>query len=177
MQEDGFEADRDGPARLRWSDPRGDRVARVEVIRRAWHGAYRHIFSPAEIDATFDGVLPMSGGWTSRRSSQLGTVVAELDSQVVGLVGLGELEPAIGEVAALYVLPGWQGRGVGRQLWGCGQELLRRARCDRTEVWALERATACAFYERMGCRRFSTAEFRLGEHAEIAVGLDFHTLG
>lgn len=81
--------------------------------------------------------------------------VAEMDGHVVGVVALKE-----GWVEQLYVLPGYQGMGVGSALL----EAVRAASPEGLSLWAFQRnARARAFYERRG---FVAVEFGDGSGNE-----------
>lgn len=160
------------PIRVRPTDREGDREARATVVRHAWEDAYSRLFSPEEIAAVFEGRLPMHGNWTTRREAPAGTLVAEVGGEVVGIVSTGRFRDGDGEVAALYVQPGHQGRGVGTRLWEAAVTHLREAGCTRLEVWTLSQGPAMRFYPARGCHRFATGSFRIGEHAEEAAGFE-----
>ncbi len=164
-------------AEIRWTRPDDDREVRVEVIRRAWHAAYSHIFSTHEIDAVFNGAIEMSGAWTDRRTRSAGTLVAVDHDEVVGITSLGLLEPGVGEVAALYVLPERQGTGIGRQMWHAGLNVLAHRGASTLEVWTLADGPARGFYEHLGCRLAGEADFALGDHIVEAVGYVADTAG
>ncbi len=158
------------PVEIRWTDPIADRDARVDIVRCAWHAAYTEIFSTAEIDAAFDGDITMGGDWTARRTAAAGTLVAQADGVVIGLVSLGILESGIGEIAALYLRPEWQGRGAGQQLWDAGLAVLEHRGLTHLEVWTLAGALARGFYEHQGCVQIGEAVVWLGTHSVPAVG-------
>ncbi|GAC1342276.1 MAG: hypothetical protein NVSMB29_13800 [Candidatus Dormibacteria bacterium] len=157
---------------IRPTSPEGDREARAEVVRRSWEVAYRDIFSRAEIGRVFDGSLSLAGDWTKRRSAPAGTLVAELAGEVVGVSNLALLEPGVGELAALYVLPQHQGHGVGSRLWDATLAALGARGCTRMEVWTLTRADAWRFYAARGCTRLGDSVLWVGEHSEPVAGYE-----
>ncbi len=159
-----------GEVVVRPSRPDADRLERAELVRRTWEVAYREIFSEAEIAGVFDGSLRLSGGWTERRTAPAGYLVAVRQDRLVGVAGLGLLEPGVGELAAFYVLPDEQGRGVGLRLWDAALTELRARSCERVEVWTLARAGARHFYEARGCRHLGEGVLELGGHAEPVLG-------
>ena len=156
--------------KVRWIEE-ADLPALQGLIRQTWHDAYRHIYSPDEIDAVFDGRLPFSGDWDNERSTQLGTLVAEVRGEVVGAARLALLKEGDGELVSFYVRPDHQGRGVGRALWSASLAVLRNHDRDGMRVWVLARAAALHFYRRRGSVTFARGEFRVGDHAEPAIGL------
>ncbi len=153
-----------------WSEAIGERDARVETVRAAWRSAYAHIFSRAEIDGVFDGTLEGQGSWVGARVAPAGTLAARRGGRIIGLAGLGLLRGGDGELAALYVVPAEQGRGVGTALWERAVAELRARGCRRMEVWTLARAGARRFYEARGCVAFADGTFVLAGHRETAVG-------
>ena len=150
-----------------------DRDARAEIVHQAWEHGYADIFSRAEIAGVFAGRLQMDGDWIIRRARPVATVVAEADGEVIGMASMGMLVEGDGELAALFVLPGHQGWGVGLRLWDASVMHLRALGLGRMEVWAMARAAATTFYEKRGCRRFATGTFWIGDHTEPAIGYEF----
>jgi GNAT superfamily N-acetyltransferase len=153
-----------------WSDGITEREARVEVVRAAWLSAYSHIFTRAEIDGIFDGSLEGQGSWVAGRLAPAGTLAARRGGRIIGVAGLGMLRSGDGELAAFYVLPEQQGRGVGTALWERSVDELRRRRCVRMEVWTLSRASARRYYEARGCVAFGDGSFVVAGRREAAVG-------
>ena len=81
-------------------------------------------------------------------------LVAKEGDRVVGFVGYGAHgpeDPNTGEVFALYVLPEYQGMGVGRQLLDAALEKL--SACPHLCLWAVKgNERAIRFYEKNGFR-------------------------
>jgi GNAT superfamily N-acetyltransferase len=153
-----------------WSEVAGEREERVGVVRAAWRSAYSHIFSRAEIEGIFDGTLEGHGSWVDARLAPAGTLAARRGGRIIGLAGLGLLRGGDGELAAFYVSPPEQGRGVGSALWERSLAELRVRSCSRMEVWTLARGSARRFYEARGCLAFSEGSFVVAGHREPAVG-------
>lgn len=160
-----------------WTDGPDEREARVDVIHSAWRAAYAHIFSRAEIDGIFDGTLDGEGSWVPARHAPAGTLAARRGERLVGLASLGILRGGDGELAAFYVRPEEQGRGVGTALWQRTLAELGARGCRRMEVWTLSRAAARRFYESRGCRAFATGSFTVAGHREPAVGYSLELPG
>jgi len=153
-----------------WSEAAGEREDRVTVVRAAWRAAYAHIFSRAEIEGIFDGTLEGRGSWVDARLAPAGTLAARRGGRIIGLAGLGLLRGGAGELAAFYVAPEHQGRGVGSALWQRSLAELRLRGCARMEVWTLVQASARRFYEARGCIAFGGGRFTVGGHGEPTVG-------
>jgi GNAT superfamily N-acetyltransferase len=158
-----------------WTESASEREARVDVVRAAWQAAYSHIFSVAEIDGIFDGDVEGEGSWVASRLAPAGTLGARRDGGLIGLASLGLLRSGDAELAAFYVRPEEQGRGVGLALWSRAVDEFRLRGCARMEVWTLARAAARRFYEARGCVAFAEGSFAAAGHVEPAVGyaLDF----
>ncbi|MGP4115505.1 GNAT family N-acetyltransferase [Streptomyces sp. 4N509B] len=107
-----------------------------DVVGWAAVGPYRPV-AGVDPDAA-DGVAPAGGGSEGR---------AERDEAG------GRRDEPWGEVYALYVLPGFLGRGVGRSLMGRALDALAAAGRPRARLWVLrDNAPARRFYERAGFR-------------------------
>ena len=156
--------------KVRWIEE-ADLPALQNLFRETWHDAYRDIYLPEEIDAVFDGKLPFSGDWDGERSTQLGTLVADIGGETIGAAHLALLKGGDGELVSFYVRPEHQGRGAGRALWSASLTALRDQGCDGMRVWVLARAKALNFYRHRGCVPFARSKFYVGDHAEPAVGL------
>ncbi len=82
-------------------------------------------------------------------------LVARDGDRVVGFVGYGDGGrdvPGAGEIYTLYVLPAYQGRGLGQRLLEAGLKQL--ASYSKICLWALrDNARAIHFYEKHGFRR------------------------
>lgn len=153
-----------------WTEDAAEREARVDVIRAAWRTAYSDIFTRAEIDAIFDGEVEGHGSWVGSRLAPAGTLGARDHGRLIGLASLGLLRSGDAELAALYVRPEAQGRGVGLALWSRALDEFRLRGCSRMEVWTLARAPARRFYEARGCVAFAEGSFTTACHVEPAVG-------
>jgi GNAT superfamily N-acetyltransferase len=136
---------------------------RSEICRQCWHVSYSHLLSPATIDAVFDGGEELTGSWLTRRTRLVDRSYAEVDGETVGFVEVGELsQPQNGEVVALYVLPGYARRGLGRLLWHEGCRALADSGLRTVEVWAITQAEAPEFYRAMGCVAVDTGVMGVG---------------
>lgn len=110
-----------------------ERVAAVYVP--SWRATYQHLL-PSEALASLD-----EGAWAARFRSQRDpgrtTLVAFRRGHAVGMVSFGpdREDPAYGEIYAIYVLPGSQGKGVGRNLL---EAALARLASGNVRVWCAE---------------------------------------
>ena len=135
-----------------------DDAQAIETVRIAtWKACYRGFLPDTFLDdlevksSRVDGIRQ-----GIERADGAVRFVAVAESQVIGMGMAGspeepESDPQVGELYVLYVLPGWQGRGVGRALW---QEIAAGllARGYRTAIlWTLrDRMPTRRFYESSG---------------------------
>lgn len=81
-------------------------------------------------------------------------VVAEAGNAIVGFAvceaSRNEDYPTDGEIQAIYVLKGFQGKGIGRDLFARCIEKLRRAGFDHMILNCLDSNPSIGFYEKMG---------------------------
>jgi ribosomal protein S18 acetylase RimI-like enzyme len=138
-----------------------DAVAGVHV--RAWQAGYAGIM-PDEVLSRLN-----VAAWAQRRrqwrtaddDQPFTTYVAEADDgEAVGFATVGpyregqdpdDLDPAYGEILAIYVDPACWGAGVGRELLAAARASLAEAGHDTARLWVLEdNARARRFYDRAG---------------------------
>lgn len=155
---------------VRWSEDAVESLTRAALIRRAWERAYPGIFEPQEMESVFTGRCALEGSWLARRTRSAGTLVAVDGGVIIGLAGLAWMEEGVGEVAALYVEPDLQHRGIGTQLWDASLEFFAEWQCASVEVWTLARSAACRFYAGRGCAAYAQGWARIRSHVEPAVG-------
>ena len=108
--------------------------------------------------------------WFQRPGAEFALVAHDRGAGPIGFVSCGPararaLVPAgvkgAGEVFTLYVLPDFQGRGVGRRLLGGAFQGLADRRFGSAVVWVLAANPARFFYEALGGRRVAEQEERL----------------
>lgn len=143
---------------------------------------------------TYAGVLPdqmlvgmsdvrHAAAWTHelRSGDRFGdTLAAEAPNDgIVGLSTVGATRRGGpdtfidgGEVYRLYVLPGWQNRGIGRALMLASFDWMLTRKLGAAMVWVVAQNPARFFYERLGGVRLGERTENLGGHQvqEIAYG-------
>ncbi|MGH2499234.1 MAG: GNAT family N-acetyltransferase [Candidatus Limnocylindria bacterium] len=149
-------------------------IRRVQVD--TWRVAYLHLL-PAEV---LDSLSYDDSMWRrilSERRADGAVFVIERDRHVIGFVSVGPERTADpvhrGEIYAIYVLPGHQRKGIGRELMRRGAEALAARGIGSLLLWVLrENAAGRAFYERLGGRRLREKQERLHgvEVVEVAYG-------
>jgi GNAT superfamily N-acetyltransferase len=142
-----------------------DAEALSHVFESAWREAYRGIIP----GVTLEKMLTRRGPrwWRSTVTRGRPLVVIDLGQGVAGYISYGRCRdrslPAEGEIDEFYLLPEYQGIGLGRRLFQAVRNDLRDKGMSRVAVWALaDNERACAFYERMGGRSVARVEERIG---------------
>lgn len=129
-------------------------IARVQID--TWRAAYQRIMPPRLLADMND--IRISAFWAQSIAESQGKnfcFVASAGERVVGFASGGPRqhteEYTKGEVYALYVLPEFQGRGVGRRLVATSFERMLELGMREGRIWTLrENAPARAFYQRIG---------------------------
>jgi PPOX class probable F420-dependent enzyme len=143
-----------------------DATAIATIRVASWRAAYAGIV-PEAILARMD--VEENAGWIGRRIAAAGTparpdlalhggsdtLVIEAGGRVAAYVLTAPASDpdvaGLGEIEALYVAPGAQGRGLGRQLVAAAMERLGHQGFDAVVLWVLTaNEPARGFYERLG---------------------------
>jgi GNAT superfamily N-acetyltransferase len=129
-------------------DARREDVPEIQdVARTTWNSAYRDIF-PGEVRAEFIE-RAYSRAALAQRIGDGVFLVAVADGWVVGFADFHPVSPDEVELAAIYVLPEAQGRGVGTRLLEVGIGRFAWAKKFTLRV-ERENAPARRFYENRG---------------------------
>lgn len=118
----------------------------LEIQREAAVDAFAHVYPPERYPFPDDAIREV---WAEALGDpEVEVYVAEDDGVPVGAVSVGN-----GYLSTLYVLPGYQGRGVGSALHDLAVERLRALGFDEAKLWTLrENDSGRHFYERRGWR-------------------------
>ena len=135
-----------------------DDAEAIEDVRIAtWKACYRGYLPDAYLDSltvTASRVEQYRRAIEDVESAE--RVIADSGAEVIGMGFAGppedaEVDARVGELYALYVLPGWQGRGVGRALLNRLTAGLRARGYSSAILWALrDRQATRRFYESNG---------------------------
>ena len=106
-------------------------------------------------------------------------IAEDTNDQIVGFATggkerTGNYEGYKGEVYAIYLLEGQQGKGLGRKLIQLVVDDLKGMKLNSMLIWALEKNPACRFYKALGGKKIDTAEIEIDGQklGEIAFGWD-----
>ncbi len=139
---------------IRRAEP-GDAAAIADVHQEAWRGAYAGIIPHKALTSMINRRGRTWWADAIRRAASV--LVVELGGEVVAYATLGRNRarelPQQGEIYELYVLPEYQGIGLGTRLFDAAREKLSAHGLSGLVVWALEENdNALAFYSGAGGR-------------------------
>jgi GNAT superfamily N-acetyltransferase len=142
-----------------------DAPALSKVFDAAWREAYTGIIPGVTLQKMF--ARRGERWWRSTVTRGRPLVVLDIGQGIAGYASYGRCRdrslPADGEIDEIYLLPEYQGIGLGRRLFKAVLNDLRHDGMARVAVWALaENERACAFYEGLGGRSIARVEERIG---------------
>ncbi len=128
-------------------------IATISV--EGWKHAYKGIF-PDQVLSGLDYKERAKGRANFLAHAALSTYVCVEDGLAVGFVDFelcrdDDCDAQVGEIWAIYVLPDFMGRGIGKRLLQEAENKLSERGCNFVTVWVLHRNTpARGFYEKQG---------------------------
>lgn len=132
------------------------------VAEESWHDTYHHII-PLEIQQKF-----ISNAYSEpmllRRMKYSLMLVAEKDKEIVGFANFSYVnDQHESELSAIYLLPKYQGKGIGSALLNSGCHQLKNSKKIYVNV---EKANKMGiqFYEKKGFEKLSSFEENLLGH-------------
>lgn len=139
---------------IRKADP-GDAPAIAEVHRAAWQGAYAGMIPHKALTR----MIGRRGAewWANAIRKSATVLVVEIGGAIVGYTTVGRNRarelPQQGEIYELYLLPEYQGVGLGSRLFKAARAKLAEHGLKGAVVWALEdNLNAMSFYAGFGGR-------------------------
>lgn len=147
-----------------------DAEAITRVHDAAWRNAYDGVIPAKELSR----IIARRGPRWWERAIRRGTaiLVMEVGGEICGYATFGPNRARNlvqkGEVYEIYLLPEYQGVGLGTRLFLAARRELSRFGFESTVVWALaDNRGACSFYKNAGGRKVARAAERFGE-AQLA---------
>ncbi len=145
-----------------------DAEAITSVHDASWRFAYDGIIPARELSR----MIARRGARWWDRAIRRGTaiLIIEVGGTIAGYATFGPNRARDlaqkGEVYELYLLPEYQGIGLGTRLFLAARRELARYGYDTTVVWALaDNENACRFYRNAGGRRVARSTERFGDAA------------
>ncbi|WP_318618285.1 GNAT family N-acetyltransferase [Sporosarcina sp. YIM B06819] len=154
-----------------------DAVGIAKVHVDSWRTTYMGIVPDAYLDSlSYESREQI---WMSGIKQNNVYIVEDGDGQIVGFASggkerTGKYEAYVGELYAIYLLEGQQGKGLGRKLVQTVVDDLKDKKLDSMLIWALEENPACRFYELLGGMKIDTADIEIEgkKLSEVAYGWD-----
>jgi ribosomal protein S18 acetylase RimI-like enzyme len=144
----------------------GDADAITRVHDAAWRYAYDGMIPARELTRIISRRGPRWWDRAIRRGTAI--LVIEVGGTICGYATFGPNRARNlvqkGEIYEIYLLPEYQGIGLGTRLFLSARRELTRYGFDSVVVWALaDNENACRFYKNAGGRRVARANERFGE--------------
>ena len=144
----------------------GDAEAITKVHDASWRYAYDGMIPPRELAR----IIARRGPRWWDRAIRKGTaiLVIEVGGAICGYATFGPNRARNlvqkGEIYEIYLLPEYQGVGLGTRLFLSARRELARFGFDSVVVWALaDNDGACQFYRNAGGRKVARASERFGD--------------
>jgi len=149
-------------------------IARIHVD--TWRSTYTGIL-PEEYLAKLSYEKREQGWYDSLSSDTFEDIVFVAKDQENGVIAFasggkvrGDQPIFKGELYGIYVLEGFQRKGIGTKLMTAVAEQLVKQGFDSMLVWVLADNPACSFYEALGGRRVSDKKISLGGGTFVEIG-------
>ncbi|MCM3609839.1 GNAT family N-acetyltransferase [Planococcus sp. MERTA32b] len=126
-------------------------IARVHVD--SWIATYRNIVPDTYLDQlSYEAREQL---WTENLKAENNFVAENDDREIIGFADggkerTGKYAKLQGELYSIYILPEYQGKGIGRSLMKRVVQHLKANGQNSMLVWVLEENPSRAFYEKMG---------------------------
>ena len=115
--------------------------------------------------------------WTTGIEENKVYIAEDKHGEIVGFASggkerTGKYEAYIGELYAIYLLEGQQGKGIGQKLFQSVVKDLKEKKLNSMLIWALAENPACRFYEKLGGKKIDTSEIEIDgkKLVEVAYG-------
>lgn len=136
------------------------------VAQTTWRATYRGTILDADIERFLERNYSIAALEQILERPLISLHVALDGEELVGYATAGVNRYGEAELFAIYVLPDYQGRGVGRLLWQAARAFLAATGRDDFILWVLDsNETARRFYERQGARFAGERDFPMGTAA------------
>ena len=154
-----------------------DAVGIAKVHVDGWRTTYKGIVPDTYLDnLSYENREQM---WMSGIEQDNVYIAEDEDGRIVGFASggkerTGKYDRYVGELYAIYLLEGQQGKGLGRKLVQTVVDDLKEKKLNSMLIWALKENPACRFYETLGGKQIDTAEIEIEgkKLSEIAYGWD-----
>ena len=147
-----------------------DMVGVQKVLYKTWLATYpneEYGITKDDIEDRFKGRFTyesLAKRWEDiEKATNRETLLAKEGNNVVGIIVV-TLHPDKNQLQAIYILPEYQGKGIGKKLWDEAQKYLDHTKNSIVHV-ATYNKNAIGFYERLGFKdtgkRWKDNEFKL----------------
>jgi ribosomal protein S18 acetylase RimI-like enzyme len=143
-------------------------LADAAVIHRladeAFPATYRNILTQAQIAYMMEWMYSLESLERQMTVEGHRYYIAYADGEAVGYVSIQQEEADLFHLQKIYVLPSWQGRGVGSRLFAHALAAIRalHPKACRMELNVNRDNSAREFYERQGMKIVRVGDFDIG---------------
>lgn len=121
-----------------------------------WKTTYSGLIQEDFIDSRIEKVTEIAERNKSEIEEKDNFIVATVDGVIVGFASYGESREEefinAGEIYAIYVLSGFQGQGIGKEIFTVCIEELKKNRFDSVIINCLKGNNSLEFYKHMGAK-------------------------
>jgi ribosomal protein S18 acetylase RimI-like enzyme len=134
------------------------------LAEEAFPATYRNILTPEQIAYMMEWMYSLESLERQMTVEGHRYYVATADGESVGYVSIRQESKDLFHLEKIYVLPSWQGRGVGSRLFAHALAAIRaqHPRACRMELNVNRYNSARAFYERQGMKIVRVGDFDIG---------------
>lgn len=144
-----------------------DALAIAIVNVYTWKTQYTGLISDEIINNRVNQIEQVANRIRNHMNGDSKCMVVEQDSTVVGFVRYGasrnEEYNDCGEIYALYILDGFQGKGLGRKLFDIAKNDLKERGYNNIIINCLKGNNSLEFYKHMGGVLVSEGKFKVNE--------------
>jgi ribosomal protein S18 acetylase RimI-like enzyme len=134
------------------------------LAEEAFPATYREILTPEQIAYMMEWMYSLDSLERQMTVEGHRYYIAYADGMAVGYVSIQQEEADLFHLQKIYVLPSWQGRGVGTRLFAHARAVIRAMHPGpcRLELNVNRYNSARDFYERQGMRIVRIGDFDIG---------------
>lgn len=146
----------------RWT--RADLATVQQLLLETWLEAYGSFIPQTDLEGYLQTQYSEARLAALFADPDVTGLVAEVDGRVAGYAKLFHARAELKfYVHQLYILPAWQGHGLGHRLMTCAEERARELGADRIWLGVMVKNTqAVEWYKRLGFTITETAPFVMG---------------
>ena len=133
------------------------------LAQQIWPVAYKDILTPSQMDYMLQ-LFYSPQGLKNQMKQDHCFLIAELDEEPVGYASYSKIEEGVYKLHKLYVLPGLQGKGVGRALLDYVSDEVQSLGANTLRLNMNRHNVAKSFYEKLGFKIIGEEDVDIGNN-------------